>query len=278
MEDQNKKLIFLDIDGTLVSPGENTPPESALKAMKAAQKNGHKVFICTGRNPAMTTPLYQYGFDGAINSAGGYITCGDKVIFDKPMSAEELDFVMNAMKSRAIFCIMEAKDASFGDQRADRILSMKMPSKLNSELRRWRRVLEEDMGVVPMDRYDGRPVYKISFMCLRKWNLRRARRILKNHYQFVLQDFLLGIINGELISRDFDKGQGIRRVCEYLGADLKNTIGFGDSMNDLQMIETAGIGVCMGNGSKKLKKRADLICDDVEKDGLAKAFAQLGLI
>ena len=194
------------------------------------------------------------------------------------MSDDERDHVMDAMKSRSIFCIMEAKDASFGDQRADRLLSMKLPGKLNSELLRWRRALEEDLGVVPMSRYDGRPIYKISFLCLRKWNLRRARRILKNHYQFVLQDFLLGLINGELINRDFDKGQGIRRVCEYLGADLKDAIGFGDSMNDLQMIETAGIGVCMGNGSRKLKKRADLICGDVDKDGLARAFEQLGLI
>ena len=39
----NGKLLFLDIDGTLTEPGYNTPPESALKAIKMAQKNGHKV-------------------------------------------------------------------------------------------------------------------------------------------------------------------------------------------------------------------------------------------
>ena len=53
----NKKLIFLDIDGTLTEPGSNTPPESALRAIRAAQKNGHLVFLCSGRNYAMLSPL-----------------------------------------------------------------------------------------------------------------------------------------------------------------------------------------------------------------------------
>ena len=39
------KLIFLDIDGTLTSPGSNIPPASALDAIRSAQKAGHKVFL-----------------------------------------------------------------------------------------------------------------------------------------------------------------------------------------------------------------------------------------
>ncbi len=45
----NQKLIFLDIDGTLTSAGSNIPPESAMTAVREAQKKGHKVFLCTGR-------------------------------------------------------------------------------------------------------------------------------------------------------------------------------------------------------------------------------------
>ena len=58
------KLIFLDIDGTLTQPGENTPPDSAVEAIKKAQARGNKVFLCTGRNPDMLKPLLRYGFDG----------------------------------------------------------------------------------------------------------------------------------------------------------------------------------------------------------------------
>ncbi|MCR5566252.1 MAG: HAD hydrolase family protein [Clostridiales bacterium] len=73
----DKKLIFLDIDGTLTPAGSNTPPESAMKAVKLAQAKGHKIFLCTGRNPAMLAPVLALGFDGAVPGAGGYVFTSD---------------------------------------------------------------------------------------------------------------------------------------------------------------------------------------------------------
>lgn len=49
-------------------------------------------------------------------------------------------------------------------------------------------------------------------------------------------------------------------------------------MNDLEMIETVGVSVCMANGSEKLKEISDIVCPSVTEDGLAKAFADLKLI
>lgn len=51
----NKKLIFLDIDGTLTTPGSNEPPESALEAIRAAQAQGHKVFLCSGMRASVSS-------------------------------------------------------------------------------------------------------------------------------------------------------------------------------------------------------------------------------
>ena len=62
-----KKLIFLDIDGTLTEPGKNVPPDSALEAIRRAQANGHKAVLCSGRNYGMLSPLLKYGFDGVIS-------------------------------------------------------------------------------------------------------------------------------------------------------------------------------------------------------------------
>ena len=80
------KLIFLDIDGTLTTPGSNLPPESALEAIRAAQRAGHEVFLCSGRNYEMLRPLLTYGFDGAVASGGGYVFAGDRVLYDCPMT------------------------------------------------------------------------------------------------------------------------------------------------------------------------------------------------
>ena len=85
-------------------------------------------------------------------------------------------------------------------------------------------------------------------------------------------------LNGELINRNFDKGKGVRIVADALGIPMEDTIGFGDSMNDLEMIETVGVSVCMDNGSPKLKEVSDIVCPAVDEDGLAIAFEQLGLV
>lgn len=49
-----QKLIFLDIDGTLLPPGEMLIPQSTVEALHKAHANGHKLFLCTGRNLRMT--------------------------------------------------------------------------------------------------------------------------------------------------------------------------------------------------------------------------------
>ena len=81
-----QKLIFLDIDGTLLPPGEMTVPASAVEAIRQVRANGHKVFLCTGRNLRMTKPLLAYGFDGFVCSAGGYVGCDGKILVDLPWS------------------------------------------------------------------------------------------------------------------------------------------------------------------------------------------------
>ena len=82
-----KKLIFLDIDGTLTLPGSNAPA-SAQEAIKQAKAKGHKVVLCSGRNRGMLSPLLAYGFDGLVASSGGYIEYGGQVVYDCPMATE----------------------------------------------------------------------------------------------------------------------------------------------------------------------------------------------
>ena len=278
------KLIFLDIDGTLTIPGENTPPQSAVDAIAKARAKGNKVFLCTGRNPDMLKPLLRYQFDGFISCAGGYIAVGEKyddVIYNHPMTDEQRDIALKTLHDNGVFCTIEAEKGSWGDENLGEFLSGQ--SEGNSEIERWRKALSSNLGIKPMSQYDGSPIYKVVIMCLKMEQLDEAKKALGDNFNFVMQEVKVGgssssCINGEIMDKAFNKGLGVKMIAEKFNTDLKDTIGFGDSMNDLEMIQTVGFSVCMANGSERLQKLSDMVCASVSEDGLAKAFADLQLI
>ena len=83
---------------------------------------------------------------------------------------------------------------------------------------------------------------------------------------------------GEITRIGVDKGTAIDELIAAVGADRSDTIAFGDGPNDLEMLDTAGTSVVMGNGVPAAKARADLVTDDIDDDGIAKAMVRLGLI
>ena len=115
-------------------------------------------------------------------------------------------------------------------------------------------------------------------MCTKEEQLEEAKKLLSDDFSFVIQEVKAhSCINGELVNKKFDKGRGVKLVRDYYGLTDEDTYGFGDSMNDLEMMQTVGTSVCMENGADALKEIADIVCPSVENDGLAKAFSQLGL-
>ncbi|MBQ7578491.1 MAG: HAD family phosphatase [Synergistaceae bacterium] len=278
------KLIFLDIDGTLTKPGENIPPQSAVDAINKARANGHKIFLCTGRNPDMLKPLLKYKFDGVISCAGGYVAVGEnceEILFDHPMTDKERDIALKTLHDNGVFCTIEAEKGSWGDENLGDFL--KGQGEGNSELERWRKALSENLGIKPMSQYDGSPIYKVVIMCQKMEQLDDCKKALGNDFNIVVQEVKVGgsdsrCINGEIINKAFDKGKGVEIICKKFGVPISDSIGFGDSMNDLEMIQTVGTSVCMANGAEALKKLADIVCPSVSDDGLAKAFADLNLI
>mgnify|MGYP000910150310 FL=1 len=109
-----QKLIFLDIDGTLLPPGEMLIPQSTVEALHKAHANGHKLFLCTGRNLRMTAPLLEYGcFDGAICSAGGYVLCDGQVLVDLPMEPEQCSGLSAVLEQHGVDYTLESRDETF---------------------------------------------------------------------------------------------------------------------------------------------------------------------
>ena len=269
----------MDIDGTLTEPGSNVVPGSALWAIEQARKAGHYVFLCSGRNYGMLSPLLKYDFDGVVASAGGYILCGEKVIYDCPMREAQRQKVLTVLKEQGIYRTVECRDGSYTDTEFKAFLRSHVGEGGNSELLRWREQVEKSLNILPMERYGGEPVYKVVIMSPAMEQIEAAKRALDTDFRFCIQDDAWGsFVNGELINRSFDKGTGVARVCAYLGIPMEDSVAVGDSMNDQEMLEAAGLSICMANGSETMKKLADDICPSVGENGIREAFVKHRLI
>lgn len=82
-------------------------------------------------------------------------------------------------------------------------------------------------------------------------------------------EYIDHIKTGEFVPKGFSKVTGMKLVLEYFGADVSESIAFGDSMNDYGMICFAGTGVAMGNAVAPLKALADFVTESVSNDGIA---------
>lgn len=272
-----RKLIFLDVDGTLTPPGGYVPPESALRAIRTAREKGHKVFLCSGRNYCMLEPLFKFGFDGCIASCGGQVYADGKLLYDCPMTEEQKNRVVELFEQNGVYVTIESSDASFYDEEPLRILENNRHRK--SHTLDMIKAVWIDLGAIPMSEYDGRPVYKMVFVCSREDQIKAAEAELGDGLMFIIHDFSEPELKfGEVLNRRSNKGGGVHLIADLFGTDIKDTIGFGDSMLDIELIEAVGTSVAMDSGSPKLKEISEIVCPAVDEDGIEWAFRKLGLI
>ncbi|MGT2968001.1 HAD-IIB family hydrolase, partial [Streptococcus azizii] len=96
------KIIFLDVDGTLVDY-HNRIPQSAIEAIRRARANGHLVYVCTGRSRAEMQPeLWEIGLDGMIGGNGSYVEHQGQVIMHQLISKEDSKAVVDWLQDRGL--------------------------------------------------------------------------------------------------------------------------------------------------------------------------------
>ncbi len=277
---KNRKIIFLDIDGTFTVPLEKPTP-LAIEAVRTARKNGHKVFLCTGRNmPIISQDILEVGFDGIVASAGSHIEVEENVIFDSLLPEESVQECMDILHKFGIYCRIEDPHGIYMDLEMEQLVKQAIPNKTNSEFIRMKKELETGVGIQPYSKYSQMGAYKVCFICMDLKDVEKTKPYLENRFHYVIHPYEKDAVsfNGELIRKGMDKGEGIERVCKYYGAKMSDTVAFGDSMNDYQMLTCAGTAVAMGNSCKELKEIADSVCESVEKDGIYYELKRMGLI
>mgnify|MGYP001194248245 CR=1 FL=1 len=276
-----KKVVFLDVDGTLVDY-ENRIPKSAIEAIRKARKNGHKVYICTGRSKAeVYQELWDIGLDGMIGGNGSYIEDNGNIVMHKVLTLEECKRIVDWLHSKGLEFYLESNAGLFASEKfevvGERAIQeySKRKGKVGVEKMTIRKAFPEMIFGKKLYRDD---LNKISFVLNSYNDYLEAKRIFSD-----LEVNTWGgkgeiALFGDVGVKNIDKAMAVKKLVEYLGTDMKDTIAFGDAKIDIPMLECCEIGVAMGNGGTEIKEIADYITDDVEKDGLWKAFKKFELI
>ena len=275
-----RKSIFLDVDGTLVS-GHATMNPKVIEAINRARQNGHCVFICTGRNKTgIKYELAKADFDGIIASAGSYIEIDNKVIHSVYFNKLLVDKISKVFDENNIYYNYECTDVTYMSKKMVELFigGVNFESG-NIELEKMMQEEFKKFSIQDLSLYNNQDIHKICFIATDQIDVERAKKQLGDDVNMVIHDiFDATTINGELISKVDNKATAIKLVIDYLGIDKKDTIAFGDSMNDYEMINFVECGIAMGNACKELKEVASRICRSVDEDGIYYEFIELGLI
>ncbi|MDO4261927.1 MAG: HAD family hydrolase [Eubacteriales bacterium] len=276
-----RKLIFLDIDGTILIPGEQIR-QTVVDGLKKARANGHMVFICTGRaHSSLPDELDRIELDGQICSAGSDIWIGGENRWSCSLDPKLIEKACRILEEMDAVCLLEGFKETFMSRKGTEILTEEVRPGDNSELARWKSYFRRRPNVRSLSEWDPKqsPIPKVTFIVWRREQMDEVRRKLgEDFYVAFFQSSTKGVYNGELISRTENKGTAIRRTAQLLGEDVRNTVAFGDSMNDYQMIEEAACGVVMENGDEALKAIADRVCESVREDGVIRELARMGVV
>ena len=126
--------------------------------------------------------------------------------------------------------------------------------------------------IPPVKKYDNEQVLQIMYYVLDEKIHSEVKKLVPD---LVVANMAL---NSEISSGNIDKGQVMKLICDKYNLSVNEAMAFGDSENDITMLENAHFGVCVGNGRDSAKKVADYVCENQEDDGIYKTFVKYGFI
>lgn len=277
------KIIFLDVDGTLIDY-EAKLPASAAQAVNQARANGHKVYICTGCSKAEIEQRNLCELDGMIGGNGAYVEDHGHVVMHQGLSKEDVKHIVDWCNERHLGFYLEANSGMYCN---DYMLEqgpetmVKYAQGKGADLTKAKESSKKFMdGFIHLQGEDlyRDDVNKISFIL----SCYQDHLDSQKEFPHLIANTWGGkgevALYGDLGPTGITKRHAIEVLLDYLGVDQKDTISFGDAKIDLSMFECCDYNVAMRNGGEEIKAAADYITTDVNDDGLYNAFRYLKLI
>ena len=263
-----KKLLVLDVDGTLVNNNKEITPRTK-DALFRAMEAGHSVMIASGRP---TPGVQRYVDELRLAEYGGYtLTYNGARVQDCRMGRELYEKRLPNKLLRPIYEYAEEHDLGIITYEKDMSLDPQVLSgrRLDDWLLWEARINQLSVGVCEdfLD-YVNYDIYKVLLTSdpevsekhmkeLQKW-FGDSANVMRSEAFFI-----------EVTARHIDKARTLAKVIGPIGITQTNTICCGDAFNDISMVKYAGVGVAMGNAKPEVKEVADYITASNEEDGIA---------
>lgn len=275
-----RKAIFIDVDGTFVNDS-GLVPESAKTAVRAARKNGHLVFLCTGRS---TAELFDFimdaGFDGVIAAAGGYVELEGKVLLHQRVPDEDVRHLVDYFDRNGIDYYLESNGGLYASKNCKahvkELLFGGLSEAAKAEMAKGMNVFID--ALIEGEDLHRTDINKISFLGS-SVPIETITEEFKDKFNVIPSTVAaFGANSGELSLPGVHKALAIEMLLSHMDFPREDTMAYGDGMNDAEMIEYVGIGVAMGDAREGLKAIADDITGTADEDGIYNSFVKYGLI
>lgn len=274
-----KKVILMDVDGTLAN-GKKEITAETREALLKAQDAGALLVLASGRT---ANGLKKFERALAMEKHNGLLVCsnGSQVVncetgdllYNKALTVAEGKEVLEHLKNFDV-CPMIAKgDYMYVNDVFHNTINFrgKPFNVMQYESRSNNYLLCEIADLAQWCDFEINKILTFG-----------EPEYLQAHYEEMAAPFK-GRVNSmftspfyyEYTAKDIDKTAAIKASIESLGYTAADMIAFGDAQNDASMVQYAGVGVAMGNATQELKDVADYITDSNEEDGIAHALYKL---
>ena len=285
-------LLAVDIDGTLADSSGRVPRENA-EAIRRAKAAGIEVVLCTGRSRA------ESGFAiEAIGPTRAMVSAGGSMVVDPGSGATMHRFAMHERVVRGVVDLLTAeghaalvlKDGTASP--VDYLVVTQNGATIDPVTTWWFETLGVSYAEVGSLDEDEHPEWTVRVgacapssrtLPIRDDLLGRFGELVLFHSfpavvapQHVKDDGGGGMYHVvEAFDRAAHKWSGIAWVCERFGIDPKRTAAIGDQINDITMIENAGLGIAMGNAVGEIRGIAGAHTASNDECGVAMAVDRL---
>lgn len=258
------KVLFLDIDGTILKP-DDTIEDSTKKAVAEVKEKGIEVFLATGR------PLHEIShiaeelsITSFIGYNGAYAIYNNQDIFRSPMNRTTVESYVNIAKNNGHELVLYTHEENiFSDLDSPVVKEFISAFHLQKNNSYSVDVLDKILGITLINLSENEPaLYEKADPSI---HLSQVNVDGLRHCYDVIRD-------------NVNKGIAVQHILELLQIPKEASIAFGDGMNDKEMLSVVGEGFAMGNGHPDLFQYAKYKTTKVTNSGIYNGLKSLGLV